>query len=90
VQKGANGPFILWHCKNDPPPVAAAAGSPKFVVDSDSACVEVVVAVRLAGAALSVVSTPLIVVRIGVTVTGNPLALTDTQGSRADSVTVHF
>jgi hypothetical protein len=47
-----------------------------------------VVAVKLAGAALIVVATPLTVERTGVIVaTGFPLASTDTQGSRGLSVT---
>ena len=45
-------------------------------------------AVKLAGAALIVVSTPLIVERTGVIVaTGLPFASTDTQGSSGLSVT---
>jgi hypothetical protein len=48
----------------------------------------VVVAVKLAGAALIVVATPFTVETKGVIVaTGFPLASTDTHGSRGDSVT---
>lgn len=54
-----------------------------------SLCEVVVVAVKLAGAALIVVATPLTVEMKGVIVaTGFPFASTDTHGSRGDSVTV--
>ena len=79
---------MLWQTKYELPPVAVGTSEPEVGVGFESPCADVVVAVRLWGAALSVVSTPSTVVRIGVIVaTGVPLASTETQGSRADSVT---
>lgn len=77
---------MLLQTKSEPPPVEVASGAPDDCDGLLSDC-EVVVAVRVAGAALIVVATPLTVVRTGVMVaTGRPLASTETQGSREDSV----
>jgi hypothetical protein len=76
---------MLWQTGKDPPPVAVASAPPDVVVGFESPSVEEVVA---PGFALIVVAAPLIVVRTGVIVaTGLPLASTETQGSRGDSVT---
>jgi hypothetical protein len=83
MQNGAKSPSLLWQVRRDAPPVDVGNSVPEVGV-----CVEIVVAVRLGGAALIVVTTPLTVVRTGVIVAiGNPLASTVIQGSRADSVT---
>lgn len=79
---------MLWQTKYEPPPVDVGSSEPDAGVAFESPCVEVVVAVKLDGAALIVLNTPSTVVRAGVIVaTGVPLASTETQGSRADSVT---
>jgi hypothetical protein len=85
VQNGANAPARLWHTSNDPAAVCVAEVSPDVVVAAEPS-VAVVVAVCAAGEGLSVVATPLIVVRTGVTVDPLPLASTVTQGFKADSV----
>jgi hypothetical protein len=75
----------LWQTGNDPPPVDVLSAPLDVVVGFESPSVEEVFA---PGFALIVVASPLIVVRIGVIVaTGLPLASTETQGSRGDSVT---
>jgi hypothetical protein len=79
---------VLWQTKYEDPPVDVASAAPEagdgFLSDCD-----VVVAVRLGGAALIVVSLPSIVVRTGVIVAiGDPFASTVTHGFNADSVTV--
>jgi hypothetical protein len=51
----------LWHSWNDPPLVAAVASA-----DFEAVGVAVPVAVKLKGMGLRVVSTPLMVVRLGV------------------------
>ena len=79
---------MLWQTWYDPPPVDVGSIGPDVVEGAELSWDAVVVAVRLAGAASIVVATPLIVVRIGVTVvTGFPLASTETQGSRGLSET---
>jgi hypothetical protein len=60
--------------------------APDVVVRIESPTELVVVAVKEAGAGLIVVAMPLIVVRMGVTVDGFPLASTVTQGFKSDSV----
>ena len=78
---------MLWQTWKEPPPVGS--GTAPGVGDGFLSLWEVVVAVRLAGAALMVVATPLIVVRTGVTVAiGLPLASTETQGLRGLAVTM--
>jgi hypothetical protein len=73
----------LWQTWYEPPPVDTDVS-----VDFESLWELVVVAVKLAGAALIVVATPLTVERKGVMVaTGFPLASTETHGSRRDSET---
>lgn len=68
----------MWHTWNAPPPGSGAPGTEVGLLSLWL----VVVAVRLAGAALIVVGTPLIVVRTGVMVAiGDPLASTETQAS---------
>jgi hypothetical protein len=78
---------MLWQIWKEPPPVGS--GTVPEVGDGFSSLWEVVVAVKLAGAALMVVAKPLIVVRTGVIVaTGLPLASTETQGLRGSAVTM--
>ena len=75
---------MFWHTGNDPPPVDVATAPLVVAVAFESSVVEV----AAPGFAFMVVVAPLIVVRAGVIVaTGLPLASTDTQGSRGDSVT---
>jgi len=86
-QKGAYVPSGLLHSINAPPPVEVDA-SPDVVVGFESPCWVVVVAVKLAGAALIVVGMPFMVVSTGVIVAiGVPLASTETQGVRVKLVT---
>ena len=74
----------MWQTGNDPPPVDVASTPLDVVVGFESPTAEEVVA---PGFALIVVAAPLIVVRKGVIVaTALPLASTETQGSRGDSV----
>lgn len=76
---------MLWQTGNDPPPVAVVPAPLEIVVGFESPRVDDVVT---PGFALIVVAAPLIVVRVGVIVaTGLPLASTETQGSRGDSLT---
>jgi hypothetical protein len=87
VQNGAKSPAALWHTSKDPPAVCVAVESPEVVVAAEpSVAVVVTVTDAAAGEALSVVATPFIVVRMGVTVDPLPLASTVTQGFKADSV----
>jgi hypothetical protein len=75
----------LWQTGNDPPPADVASAPVDVAVGFESPRVEEVIA---PGFALIVVAAPLIVVRTGVIVaTGLPLASTETQVSRGDSVT---
>lgn len=87
MQNGAKAPVGLWHTSNDPAAVCVAEVSPVVVVAAESSvAVVVAVAVGAAGEGLSVVATPLIVVRTGVIVDPLPFASTVTQGFKADSV----
>lgn len=87
LQKGAKSPAILLQRRYEPPPVAVDSVAPD-VCEGISSDWKVVVAVRLAGAGLSVVAMPLMVVSTGVIVaTGEPLASTETHKSRASAVT---
>jgi hypothetical protein len=70
---------MLKQTSNEPPPVAV--GNDPEVIVASSSNLSVVLAVKLARAALIVVATPLMLVRTGVIVaTGVPLASTETQG----------
>ncbi len=88
MQNGAKSPVGLWHTSKDPEAVCVAEASPEVIVAAElSAAAVVAVAVGAAGEGLSVVATPLIVVRTGLTVDPLPFASTVTQGFKADSVT---
>ena len=79
---------MLWQTSNAPPSVGAEIA---LLVDFRESVIapEEVVAVKLTGAALMVVCTPLMVETTGVTVEKLPLASTVTQGSKAGSVTIN-
>lgn len=80
---------MLWQTWNAPPPVAEVTTPLVVEVEAESSGGEpVVVAVIESGTGPMVVGVPWIVVSIGVTVEGNPLASTETQGSDPDSVPV--
>ncbi len=83
MQNGAKSPSKLWHTSKDPPADCVAVASLELMVAIEPS---VAVAINAAGAALSVVATPFIVVGTGVTVEALPLASTVTHGFRADSV----
>lgn len=75
---------MLWQTGNDPPPVDVAAAPLDVAVGAESPAVKDVAP----GFAFMVVAAPLIVVTAGVIVaTGLPLASTEIQASRGDSVT---
>jgi len=91
LQNGAKSPSRLWQTWKDPPAVDAGAAPEEVVGCCESPVVKVVVAVKIAGAALIVVAAPLTVVRTGVIVAmGLPLVSTETHGSKPDSVTENF
>jgi hypothetical protein len=91
AQKGACSPLRLWQIAKAPPLSVAVDEAPLPVEVEVAVESEAVVAVNDSGAASMVVATPLMVVRCGVTVEGEPLneplSMTLTHGFRTVSVT---